>query len=133
MSVRGWAVGVVSTAVVLAGLVAVQSGIAGTSALPVLPHRVSAAQSGGDAELPAPTEPAVPPPAAGAVREPVTRTVVVVPDRGPAAAAHRAATRPGPPAGDSGKGPKDSPEQSGKDKEPKDSEKPAKHSDDRAG
>jgi len=122
-----------STAVVLAGVVAVQSGIAGTSALPVLPHRASAAHSSSDAQLPAPAEPTVPPPAAGEVREPAPDTRgVIVPDPGRAFAAHRRpATRPG--SRDKDDSGKDSPDRSGKAKDPKDAEKSPKHPDDELG
>jgi hypothetical protein len=69
MSVRSWAVGVVSAAAVVAGVVVVQSGIPGTAALPVLPHRAAAPAPAADGtELPAPTEAGAPPPAAGMVR-----------------------------------------------------------------
>ena len=62
MSVRGWAVGVASTAAVVAGLVGIQSGIVGTAALPILPHRAVAPSVPGGAELPAPAEVGAPPP-----------------------------------------------------------------------
>jgi hypothetical protein len=136
MSVRSWAVSVVSTAAVLAGLVVVQSGIAGTAALPVLPHRAGGAPSAssGDAELPAPAEQGAPPPAAGAVRDgtPAGRTVVVVSgDRRPAPAAHPPAKRPEPHVR-SDKPAKDSPDQPAKaptkdPKDPKDAERSGKH------
>ena len=69
MSVRSWAVGVVSAAAVVAGVVVVQSGIPGTAALPILPHRAAVpAPAAGGTELPAPTEAGAPPAAAGMVR-----------------------------------------------------------------
>ena len=71
MSVRGWAVGVASTAAVVAGLVAIQSGIVGTAALPILPHRAVAPAVPGGAELPAPAEVGARPPSAGTVQAPV--------------------------------------------------------------
>src|SRR5690349_24962454 len=61
MSVRGWAVGVASTAAVVAGLVTIQSGIVGTAALPILPHRAVAPSVPGGTQLPAPTEVGAPP------------------------------------------------------------------------
>ena len=123
MRVRNWAVGVVSTAVVVAGVVAVQSGIPGTAALPVLPHRADAPVApGGGAELPAPAEVGAPPPGAGAVRTaPAGAGVMdVLPGHRPAAA-HRPGKRPRPPGGkaDDGKGAKDSPDHSGKDSDPR--------------
>jgi hypothetical protein len=69
MSVRSWAVGVASTAAVVAGLVGIQSGIAGTAALPILPHRAVAPAPAGGAELPAPAEVSAPPPSAGTVQQ----------------------------------------------------------------
>ena len=91
---RNWAVGVVSAAAVVAGLVVVQSGISG-STLPILPHRSSAAAADGP-DLPAPTEAGAPPPAAGAVRPvPATRAAVAV---RPAPAQHHPAARPERPA-----------------------------------
>lgn len=84
MSVRSWAVGVASTAAVVVSLVGIQSGISGTAALPILPHRAPAAPAGG-AELPAPAEVSAPPPSAGTVQqETVVRADVVqrvTPDR----------------------------------------------------
>jgi hypothetical protein len=139
MRVRSWAVGVVSTAAVLAGVVVVQSGIAGTAALPVLPHRAGGgpAASSGNAELPAPTEQGARLPAAGTVRDgtPATRTVVVVSGaRRPAPAAHPPAKRPDPRAA-SDKSGKDSPDQpaEGPGKDPKDPEKSGKPSGDKPG
>jgi hypothetical protein len=104
MSVRSWAVGVVSTAAVVTGVVAVQSGIPGATALPILPHRaVAPAAPTGGAELPAPAEISAPPPSAGAVT-PVDRAGVA-PER------RSAADRPEKRAQESGK---DSDKKSGK-------------------
>ena len=86
MSVRSWAVGVVSTAAVVAGVVVVQSGIPGTAPLPILPHRtVAPAPVVGGAELPAPAEVSAPPPGAGAVHEASVARAAVLPERRPAA------------------------------------------------
>jgi hypothetical protein len=116
MSVRSWAVGVVSTAAVVVGVMGVQSGIAGTSALPVVPHRAGAgAVPDSGAELPAPAEVSTPPPSVGAVRTaPADRVAaVVVPERRAAPAAHRSEKHSGEGSDDnSGKGSKD---HSGKD------------------
>ncbi len=86
MSVRSWAVGVVSTAAVVAGVVAVQSGIPGTAALPILPHRtVASTPAVGGAELPAPAELSAPPPSAGAVHQAPLARAALVPERRSAA------------------------------------------------
>lgn len=86
MSVRSWAVGVVSTAAVVAGVVVVQSGIPGTAPLPILPHRtVAPAPVVGGAELPAPAEVSAPPPGAEAVHEASVARAAVLPERRPAA------------------------------------------------
>ena len=88
MSVRRWAVGVASTAAVVVGLVGIQSGIPGTAALPILPHRaVAPAAPAGGAELPAPAEVSAPPPSTGTVH----RVSVV---RAEAAPAQRYTDRP---------------------------------------
>jgi hypothetical protein len=100
MGMRNWAVGVVSVAAVVAGVVVVQSGISG-SALPILPHRSAAAAAEDGPDLPAPAEVSAPPPAAGAVRQvPATGAAVAV-RHGPAVARPRAqdpAARPAPSA-----------------------------------
>jgi hypothetical protein len=121
MSVRSWTVGVLSTATVVAGLVVVQSGIPGTAALPILPHRAVAPAPPG-AELPAPAEVSAPPPAAGTVREaPVVRADVVSEQRSatdrPAKRARHAAEKPDKPdgPGDAGGPGKDAGKDSGKD------------------
>jgi hypothetical protein len=91
MSVRSWAVGVVSTAAVVTGMVAVQSGITGTAALPILPHRtVAPAVPADGAELPAPAEVGAPPPGAGTVHEVPVARAAVGPER---SAADRSANR----------------------------------------
>ena len=81
MSVRGWAVGVASTAAVVAGLVTIQSGIVGTTALPILPHRAVAPSVPGGAELPAPAEVGAPPPSAGTVHEAPVVSAEVAPEQ----------------------------------------------------
>ena len=109
MSVRSWAVGLVSTAAVVAGVVTVQSGIPGTAALPILPHRaVAPAPLVGGAELPAPAEVIAPPPSAGAVHEVLLARVAVRPDRRSAANRPEQRTRRSGEASDdkSGKGSK---------------------------
>jgi hypothetical protein len=80
MSVRGWAVGVASTAAVVAGLVGIQSGIVGTAALPILPHRAVASVPDG-AELPAPAEVGAPPPSAGRVQQASVVSAEVAPEQ----------------------------------------------------
>jgi hypothetical protein len=128
MRIRSWAVGVVSAAAVVAGVVAVQSGIAGTAALPVLPHRTPA--SGDGAELPAPVEVGAPP-SAGPVRTPADRVVVVAPERRPAPVVRHPTKRPAPVAAD--KGDKDSADRSGKGPGPKPEPDPKPKPDDKAG
>ena len=109
MSVRSWAVGVVSTAAVLAGVVAVQSGIPGTAALPILPHRtVAPAPVVGGAELPAPAEVSAAPPSAGAVHEASVARAAVLPER------RSAADRPGKRTGHSGEDSHDNSDQGSK-------------------
>ena len=109
MSVRSWAVGVVSAAAVVAGVVVVQSGIPGTAALPVLPHRAAAPAPAADGtELPAPTEAGAPPPAARVVRT-VSRVLprLSVPQRrttAPTARPDRSGKGSGEDSADSGNG-----------------------------
>ena len=120
MSVRSWAVGLVSTAAVVAGVVTVQSGIPGTAALPILPHRaVAPAPLVGGAELPAPAEVIAPPPSAGAVHEVLLARAAVRPDRRSAAdRPERRTRRSGEASGDkSGKGSKHDRSGKGRDSE----------------
>jgi hypothetical protein len=78
MGVRSWTVGVMSTAAVVTGVVAVQSGIPDPTALPILPHRAVAPAAAGGSELPAPVEVSAPSPGAGTVQQaPVARAEVV--------------------------------------------------------
>ena len=79
MNVRSWAVAAVSTAAVVAGVVVVQSGVAGTAALPILPHRAAAPASGTELPTPAEVRSAISaPPSAGAVQQaPVSRPAAV--------------------------------------------------------
>jgi hypothetical protein len=88
MNVRSWAVAVGSTTAMVAGVVAVQSGISGTAALPILPDRAAApAAPAGGAELSAPAETSVPPPGAGTVRQATVVHAAAMPQ--PRSAAHR--------------------------------------------
>jgi hypothetical protein len=76
MRFRKMAVTAVSVAAAAAGVAAVQSGIPGTGALPVVRHAGEPSAPEGPG-LPAPGEPAVAPPSVGAVREAPAATTVV--------------------------------------------------------
>lgn len=122
MSMRSWAIGVVSTAAVVAGVVVVQSGVSGIAALPVLPHRAvaPAVPSGGGADLPAPAEVSAPPPSAGTVQEaPVVRAETIANRTATDQAAKRVRhtdEKPAKTGKDAGKGPdKGSTKDAGKD------------------
>lgn len=129
MSVRGWAVGVASTAAVVAGLVAIQSGIVGTAALPILPHRAVAPSVPGGTQLPAPTEVGAPPRAGTVQPEPVVSAEVAPEQRTGQHPAKRAEHAGKPAKPDKGKDQKAG-DDSGKDPG-KDSGKDPDHKSDR--